>query len=484
MQAAPRRNTRWRTLWIVGLGVAIGPLDTAVNIAFPAITAAFRISLPTIQWVIICYVLTYASLLLGCGRLGDIVGHRRVFLFGLGWSAISLLLCGLAPTFGWFLLFRALQGVGTALVFSCAPALVTLAFPEAERGKALGLYNMVSAAAFALGPLVGGVLVAHWGWPVVYFFRAPLALLSAVCMWLLVRQAPVIKPGQRFDTSGALSLTLTLAGLLLAFNRAQHLGWLSLLPLLLCAGAGSCLGFFLWHELHCAEPVIDLRLFRHGAFTIANVANILANVAGFTILLLVPYYLLNYQRIPAAAGGLLLAMGPLGSVLASPVSGVLLQRLPAHRLSLGGLLLMTIGLASISQWHGSTPTLCIAGALWLQGFGLGLFQVANMDVVMGSIPRFQQGVAGGLTMLTRTLGTVGCVSMGAMTFGWLQTSFTSQFQAAGLTVEATTAQAFVLAFQWVFRGAVVVAAITCILMWSTRFVSRHTPRTAATDRPQ
>ena len=131
----------------MSLGVAVGPLDTAVNIAFPAITAAFGIAITTIQWVVICYVLTYASLLLGCGRLGDVIGHKRVFLFGLGWSAISLYLCGWAPTFTWLLFFRLMQGVGTALLLSCAPALVTLAFPEAERGTALGTYTMLSALA-------------------------------------------------------------------------------------------------------------------------------------------------------------------------------------------------------------------------------------------------------------------------------------------------------------------------------------------------
>ena len=110
------RGRQWLTLLIVGLGVATGPLDSAVNIAFPAITSAFAIAVPTIQWVVICYVLTYASLLLGCGRLADIIGHKRVFLWGLYWSAGSLTLCGLAPTFGWFLFFRGLQGIGSAQV--------------------------------------------------------------------------------------------------------------------------------------------------------------------------------------------------------------------------------------------------------------------------------------------------------------------------------------------------------------------------------
>jgi MFS family permease len=266
-------------------------------------------------------------------------------------------------------------------------------------------------------------------------------------------------------------LTLALAGLLLAFNRAQHLGWFALPTLLLFGGAGSCLGFFVWHELHWAEPVLDPRLFQHATFTLANVANVLANIAGFSILLLVPYYLLNYQRVSAVAGGFLLGMAPLGSVLASPIGGWLLQRFTSHRLSLAGLFLLTIGLVGVSQWQSNTSTLFIAGALWVQGFGLGLFQVANMDFVMGTIPRFQQGVAGSLTMLTRTLGVVGCATMGVVAFDLLHTHYTGQLHASGMTAADIKAQAFVLAFQWVFWGAALVAALTCLLMWSSHLVA-------------
>src|SRR5262245_65668088 len=133
---SPHRH-RWLSSLIVGFGVAVVPLNTAVNIAFPAITTAFGIPITTIQWVVICYVLTYGSLLLGCGRLGDVIGHKRVFLFGLGWSAISLYLCGWAPTFVWLLFFRILQGAGTAVLFICATSIVALAFPDRERGTAL-----------------------------------------------------------------------------------------------------------------------------------------------------------------------------------------------------------------------------------------------------------------------------------------------------------------------------------------------------------
>jgi EmrB/QacA subfamily drug resistance transporter len=472
MAASTWRNNPWLTLGIVGLGVAIGPLDSAVNIAFPAITAAFAIPLSTIQWVIICYVLTYASLLLGCGRLGDIVGHRRIFLFGLAWSVVSFVLCGRAPTFGWFLLFRGLQGIGTALVLSCAPALATLAFPEEERGKVLGLYAMLFAVAQALGPLLGGVLVARWGWTAVYYFRAPLALFSAILMLLLVHQPMAVKPGQRFDVPGALTLTLALAGLLLAFNRAQHLGWLSFPSLLLFGGASACLLFFLWHERHCAEPVIDLSLFRHAAFFMANVAHILASLAGFTVFLLAPFYLLNYWQASATTGGLLLAMAPLGTVLASPLSGWLLSRFASRRLGLYGLLLMAAGLLGISHWQTHSAAWFLAATLWAQGFGLGLFQVANMDFVMGVIPRFQQGVAGSLTVLTRTIGVISCATAGALALEALRSYYTiSLLEEANLSAAAVEAQAFVLAFQWVFSGAAAVVMVTAGLVWSSRFVA-------------
>lgn len=472
MAAAPTPYSRWLTLGSVGLGVAIGPLDSAVNIAFPAITAAFSIPLPDIQWVIICYALTYASLLLVFGRLGDIVGHRRVFVFGLSWSVISFVLCGMAPTFGWFLLFRGLQGVGTALVLSCGPALVTLAFSEEERGKILGLYNMLFAIAHALGPLTGGLLVTRWGWSAVYYFRAPLALLSAILLLILGPPATRVKDGQRFDIPGAIALTFTLVSFLLGFNRAQHLGWLSGSALLLYGLACGSLAFFVWHETHSAEPVIDLGLFRQAAFSIANIAHILANAASFTIFLVVPFYLLNYYRASTTAGGFLLALSPLGVVVASPVSGWLLSRFSARNLSTFGLLTIAAGLGGISLWREDTALLLIAGSLGVQGCGLGLFLVANMNFVMGVIPRTQQGVAGSLTVLTRTIGVVGCATVGALTIDLLRLHYIIRLQATAIPGADLDVQAFVLAFQWLFRGAAVVAAVAAGFMWSSRFASR------------
>ena len=175
----PTRIWSNRTLLIAGLSGLLASLDTSVNIAFPAITRAFGINLMSIQWVVISYVLTYASLLLGCGRLADLFGHWRILTIGLLTSAVAFVVCGSAQTFAWLLMGRMLQGLGVALVFGSAPALVTLSVGGAERGRALGFYQMNLAVGFALGPLLGGVLVDAFGWRGVYLYRALPALLIA-----------------------------------------------------------------------------------------------------------------------------------------------------------------------------------------------------------------------------------------------------------------------------------------------------------------
>jgi MFS family permease len=199
--------------------------------------------------------------------------------------------------------------------------------------------------------------------------------------------------------------------------------------------------------------VIDLRLFRHAAFSMANMAHVLANIASFAVLLLVPYYLLNSYQASAFVGGVFLAMSPLGTMLASPVGGWLLSRCASRHLGVCGLCLVSAGLLGISQWHAHTTTALIVGMLGLQGFGLGLFQVANMEFVMGVIPRHQQGVAGSLTMLTRTIGVVAGVTLGSFLLGLLQARY----------------HAFLPAFQGVFQYAAAIAAVATGFMWSSRF---------------
>ena len=443
MTPGPSSN---RTLVYASLCALLMSLDTSVNIAFPAITANFRLEVSQIQWVVVSYVLTYAGLLLGCGRMADLWGHGRVLAAGLLASAAAFLLCGVATSFGWFLAFRVLQGVGAALVLASAPALVTLSVPAGMRGRALGIFQMSVAVGFALGPCVGGVLVDGFGWRAVYLFRVVPALLLLFFAPRSDGRAAGSSNREPFDLTGALTLAGSVAGYLLTLSRGRYLGWGSPSVLALLAGSTLCLGVFVFAERRAAAPVVDLELFRRPAFSIANLLNLMSNCAMFPIWLLVPYYLVNALGYSAIAGGVLLVPNPLGAALAAPVAGRLSDRIGTGRLSTLGLGIEALGLWAISRLGAGSGPVSVILALGLVGFGLGVFQVPNLSFVMGAIPRSQQGVAGGMTQMMRTLGVVIGVTAASLLFDARRAAGSAGFQG------------FVPAFQDVF----VAAAAVCL----------------------
>lgn len=449
---------------LASLSALLASLDSSVNIAFPAITAAFTLDVTSIQWVVVSYVLTYASLLLGCGRLADLWGHERVLTWGLAGSTLAFLSCGLAPTFAWLLAARTLQGAGVALVFAAAPALVTLAVPAETRGRALGIFQMSAAAGFALGPLLGGVLVDSFGWRSVYLFR----VLPAFLLTLLAAGQPRIvhehQDDQHFDLLGALTLAGSVAGFLLAVSRGRDLGWASPLVLVLLLVASMCFAGFVITEARVNAPVVDLSLFRRPAFTVANLLNVLANCAMFAIWLLVPYYIVNALGYPAFTGGVLLMACPLATALAAPLAGWLSDHLGTSLLSTLGLGIGALGLWCISRLGTASTSVSVALTLALVGLGLGTFQTPNMSFIMGAIPRAQQGVAGSMSQMMRTLGVVLGVTGASMLFGSRRTVHTERLHLS----LASDPQSFIPAFQDVF----VVSAVVCAVAFGLSLLRR------------
>jgi EmrB/QacA subfamily drug resistance transporter len=409
--------TQIRRLLLIGLGSAIVPLDSAVNIAFPAITRAFGGPLQSIQWLIIAYVLTYASVMLAVGRIGDLVGYRTVFRLGLAWSAVALILCAAAPSYPLLLAARVAQGIGSAFVLACGPALVTSLYPESERARALGIYAMMFAVGTALGPIVGGALIQVWGWPAVFWFRAPIAAAALLLLPDLPQPARVADRRASFDLLGAALLAAALAGLLLALNRLPAIGDGDVIALLLSAGAAAALAIFIRHEGRAREPIIDLTVFRSVPFSLVNLGSILVNLASFAVLLLVPYYLARVAQLPDVLAGLVLATSPIGVVVGSPVGAALIRRAGAHRLTTAGAALCAMGLALVAAAGAPANLWRLVPSLAVQGFGLGLFQVAYMDLVTGAMAASARGVAGSLAMLTRTFGLVTGAAVLTLVYG-------------------------------------------------------------------
>lgn len=441
-----RRTELWR-LAPIALGTSVVPLDTAMNVAFPSIADAFGLPITAIQWIVICYVLTYGSLMLAVGRIGDIFGHRRVFRFGLIWSAAALVLCPLAPSFGMLLGLRVLQGIGAALVIGCGPALATSLFAEAMRTRALAAYAAAFAAGSALGPLLGGVLVQAFGWEAAFWFRVPIAL-GALLLLRGVPTPPRPVTRESFDAIGAVLLAASVATLLLAVNQLPAPRGLGLGAIALVCMAG-----FVLRSRRSAQPIIDLGLFRDRAFAGLNLANMLVNLAGFAVMLLVPFYLTRVTALPAMLAGIVLAMGPGGVMLGSAIGGWVMGRVGGRAVARVGTALTAAGLLLVGLWVATTPVALLMTALAIQGIGIGLFTLAYTDIVTATMPRANRGVAGSLAMLTRTLGVVAAASLLTLLFG--------SGEAAALGAGAIPAEAFLHAFSRVF---LIVSALPLLVL--------------------
>jgi MFS family permease len=415
------------------LGTLIVPLDGMVNVAFPSVLAAFGLEVPAIQWLIICYVLTYGSLLLAVGRIGDVFGHARVFRFGLAWSAVAFVACALAPSYGALLGARVMQGVGAALVLGCGPALATGLFPEAMRVRALAVYATGVAAGGALGPLLGGLVVQALGWDAVWWVRAPIAL--AALAWARGLATPARDaPREPFDLAGAVLLSAAVALAVLALNQAPA-------PVAAALGVAAigCAAGFVWRSGRTAHPIIDLGLFRRPGFAALNLATMLVHLAGFAVMLLVPFYLARVLGLPPMLLGLVLAANALGAMAGSSLGGWLAPRRGARAVAAGGAVLSATGLLLVGL---GGPLWVLVPALAVQGLGIGLFTLAYTDVVTATMRREDRGVAGSLTQVTRTLGVVGAASLLTLGFGVVE--------ASRLAAGAAAQDAFLAAFRAVF----------------------------------
>jgi EmrB/QacA subfamily drug resistance transporter len=442
MQSEIDYERKWYVMAAVAMGVFLATIDgSIVNVALPTLTRAFNTQFSTVQWVVLGYLLTITTLLLSIGRLADMMGKKPLYTAGFVIFTLGSALCGLSPSVYALIGFRILQAVGAAMTAALGTAIVTEAFPPAERGRALGISGAVVSVGIVIGPTLGGLLIDALSWRWIFFVNLPIGIVGT---WMVTRFVPTNKPagGQRFDSLGAFALFVGLLALLLALTLGQRVGFGERQVLVLFAVSALFTFLFLVIEWRSDEPMIDLRLFRNSQFSIGLLTGLLAFVAIAATLILMPFFLENVLGYQPRTVGLLLAAVPIGLGLTAPISGALSDRFGTRPITVIGLVVLVVGYYAVSTLNQDTTALGFLLRLLPLGIGMGVFQSPNNSAIMGSAPRERLGVASGLLAITRTLGqTTGIATLGALwaTRVAYHTSGTAQGDATTAPVAAQVA---------------------------------------------
>ncbi|MFQ5341914.1 MAG: DHA2 family efflux MFS transporter permease subunit, partial [Anaerolineae bacterium] len=427
---------------------------------------------PTIQWVVLAFLLGMTTLMLSVGRLADMIGKKRIFTAGLALFTTASALCGLSPSVYALIAFRLLQSVGAAMVVALGIAIVTETWPPEERGMAIGVAGGTVSLGIVVGPTLGGLLITTLGWRAIFYVNVP---LGAVAILMVLRYVPDLRPtrsGETFDYLGAFVIGGGLLALSLALTVGQNLGFgdvriLTLLSIALVAGIA-----FVRIEQRAEHPMLDFSLFHVPQFSLNLLTGLLTFMAISGVIFLVPFYLDLVLQLPIAQIGVLMAIVPVVLAALGPVAGSLSDRFGTRPVSVVGLGLLIIGyLASSTVTANTTPFGFVLRMLPV-GMGMGVFQSPNNSAIMGSAPRSRLGVASGTLSMTRTLGqTTGVAVLGAVFASRLD-----HYAATHVDITTASATALVLALEDQFHLAAALIVFSLAVALATW---RHERRRAA-----
>ena len=465
-QASPtlggQRNpsVRW-ALASLSLAMLLSSLGTSIaNVSLPTMAEAFNASFQNVQWIVLAYLLAITTLIVSVGRLGDITGRRRLLLAGIFVFTVASVLCGMAPTLWLLVAARAAQGLGAAVMMALTLAFVGETVPKEKTGSAMGLLGTMSAIGTALGPSLGGVLIAVLGWRAIFLVNLPLGILTLV---LAYRYLPVDgqqakTKGANFDTLGTLLLALTLAAYALAMTIGR--GDFGVLNIALLAAAAVGVGLFVRAQARAASPLIRLAMFRDLALSASLAMSVLVSTVLMATLVVGPFYLSRALGLDAVLVGIVLSIGPLAVALTGVPAGRIVDRVGAYGTTVVGLIAIATGSLLLVMLRSSLTGYIVP--LVVITVGYALFQTANNTAVMKDVSPDQRGVISGLLNLSRNLGLItGASAMGAV------------FSFASAATDITTAhpEAVALGMRVTFAVAAILIVVALVIAIGSRAVA-------------
>jgi EmrB/QacA subfamily drug resistance transporter len=374
----PKIDQKWLVLIAIGMSTFMSALDTSVvNIVLPVINDSFKSEIATVEWVVIIYLLFVSGLLLSFGRLGDIRGHKSIFLIGFFIFILSSALCGWAPSIGALIVFRGIQAIGAAMLSANSPAILTKNFPSSQRGQALGLQATMTYLGLTVAPSLGGWLTELISWRAVFYINVPVGLFAFILAWMFIPQDKDSGTKEPFDIPGSLLFLFGLVTLLLALNQGYSWGWISSPIIGLFAFSLIFLSSFLYIEKKSTSPILDLQLFKNKVFSAATASSVFNYIAVFSVLLLLPFYLLEGRNLTPSQAGLLLTIQPIVMAIIAPISGSISDRYGTRIPTVGGMIILSLGILLMASLGPNAPLYQVGLALGIIGFGTGTFISPN-----------------------------------------------------------------------------------------------------------
>jgi EmrB/QacA subfamily drug resistance transporter len=409
-------NARWWTLGAMCFALFMMMLDnTVVNVALPSIQRDLHASLSALEWTVNAYTLTLAVMLITGGRLGDIFGRRRLFLFGVIVFGISSLIIGLAPDDAVLVGFRAVQGIGAACMMPASLAIITQSFPPHERGTAIGTWAGVSALALAIGPVVGGFLTEDVSWRAIFFINPPIAVVAVLVCLVAAKESRDETVDRTIDYRGIVLVTAGLCALVLALIEANSWGWGSTKTIGLLVLSAVALAGFALTELRVKSPMLDFSFFRSRTSMGVNIVAFIVSFAMFAQFFFLTLYMQNVLHLSPLATGVRFLPSTVVLVILGPISGRLTDRVGPRPLMVAGLLLVAAAIFIDSHITVHSGYGLLLPGFVLMGCGMGLVMSPMSTAAMNAVDRSKAGAASGVLSMSRMVGsTFGVAVMGAI----------------------------------------------------------------------
>ena len=429
------------------LGMFLAAMDTSLNVALPSMTKDLDADLQSIQWVIVAFIATQASLVMGAGSFADRFGLRPVYLFGTTTYLVSMFCIAFSPNLETVVGFRVLQALGVGCLFAVSPAIAAGVFPSHRRGLSMGFTAGSQALGMLAGTIGAGLLVGWLGWEWIFLGRIPFAVIAIVIgVWFLKENRNGQSTGPTFDVLGAGLLVGGLLFFIIGLRLGRSVGWTSPIVLILLPLAPIFLGAF-WRAEHIAcWPVLPGYLLRIRGFIVSTLSMFLANLGVFVIWFIFPFYVADGLGGGALTLGLMLATLAFFNTVSSAGGGWLCDRFSYLPVGVGGLLVMSAGMLYLGFSDTGTALGSVGLRIGIVGTGLGLFQAATYSVMMGSVPSERFGTAGAALSLAQSCGRVLSVAVIGGIFGWRNEHHLAEL-GAGPEFEGV---AFINAFEDVF----------------------------------